>query len=120
MKPAAGVDLAFSAGSRFEGKEGASPEDLLGAALAGCYSMALANALAKEDMAPESVETTAAVTLQPEEVGFGISQIELTTRVRAKGAEPVKFEHIARSTKETCPLAKALLGTTITLHASLV
>jgi osmotically inducible protein OsmC len=113
MKPAAGVDLAFSAGSRFEGKEGASPEDLLGAALAGCYSMALANA-------PESVETTAAVTLQPEEVGFGISQIELTTRVRAKGAEPVKFEHIARSTKETCPLAKALLGTTIRLHASLV
>lgn len=120
MKPENGSPSAFSLGTRFEGQKGSNPEELIGAALSGCFSMALAGALGKEGMKPKRIETKAAVTLHKDDVGFVISSIELTTRAQIENADQVKFEHIARATKESCPVAKALLGTSITLHAELV
>lgn len=120
MKPDHGQAVPFSLGTRFEGVQGSNPEELIGAALAGCFSMALAASLGKEGVEPQKIETTAEVTLIPDEVGFAISKIELKTRVQVSGIDPVKFEHVARSTKESCPVSKALLGTSITLDAQLV
>jgi osmotically inducible protein OsmC len=120
MKPAHAPAIGFSLGTRFEGEQGSNPEELVGSALAGCFSMALAGALGKEGMKPKRIETTAAVTLGKDDVGFVISKIELTTRAQIEGADQVKFEHIARATKESCPVSKALLGTTVTLHAELI
>jgi osmotically inducible protein OsmC len=119
MKPDHGQAVPFSLGTRFEGQQGSNPEELIGAALSGCYSMALAGALGREGMEPEKIATTASVTLDKDEVGFAITKIELTTRVTLPGADKVKFEHIARATKESCPVSKALLGTTITVDAQL-
>jgi osmotically inducible protein OsmC len=120
MKPEHGPAIDFSLGTRFEGKQGSNPEELIGAALAGCFSMALTGALGKEGMPPKHIETSAAVTLAKDDVGFSITGISLKTRVQVENADPVKFEHIARSTKESCPVGKVLLGTTITLDAQLV
>lgn len=120
MKPAHAPTIDFSLGSRFEGQQGSNPEELIGAALSGCYSMALAGALGKEGLQPQKIETTAAVTLDKDEVGFQITKIELNTRVTLPGADQAKFDFIARSTKESCPVSKALLGVSITLDAKLV
>jgi osmotically inducible protein OsmC len=120
MKPAHAPAIPFSLGTRFEGQAGSNPEELIGAALSGCYSMALAGALSKEGLEPSKIETSANVTLDKDDVGFAISKIELTTRVTLPNADAIKFEHIARSTKESCPVSKALLGTTITVDAKLV
>ncbi|MDB4976342.1 MAG: Peroxiredoxin OsmC [Myxococcaceae bacterium] len=120
MTPAHAPAIAFSLGTRFEGQQGSNPEELIGAALSGCFSMALAGALGKEGLEPTKIETTASVTLDKDEVGFAITKIELTTRVAVPGVDQVKFEHIARATKESCPVSKALLGTTITVDAQLV
>jgi len=119
MTPAHGSALPYSLGTRFEGQQGSNPEELIGAALAGCFSMALAAALGKEGMEPKKIETSAEVTLHKDDVGFIISKIELKTRAQIDNADQVKFEHIARSTKESCPVSKALLGTTITVDAQL-
>ena len=120
MKPEHGSAVPFTLSTRFEGAEGSNPEELIGAALAGCFSMALAASLGKEGIEPKMIETKAEVSLGRDEVGFMISKIELTTRVEATGIDAVKFEHVARSTKESCPVSKALLGTTVTLDAQLV
>lgn len=119
MKPEHAPAINFSVGSRFEGAQGSNPEELVGAALSGCYSMALAGALGKEGLEPQKIETSAAVTLAKDEVGFQITKIELKTRVTMPGADAAKFDFIARSTKESCPVSKALLGVTITLDAAL-
>jgi osmotically inducible protein OsmC len=120
MKPEHASAVQFSLGTRFEGVQGSNPEELVGAALAGCFSMALAASLSREGLSPERIETTAAVSLGKDDVGFTISKIELHTKVSVSGIDPVKFDHIARSTKESCPVSKALLGTTVTLDAQLV
>lgn len=120
MKPEHAAAVPFSLGTRFEGQAGSNPEEMIGAALAGCFSMALAASLGKEGLEPQKVDTRAQVTLVADEVGFQISKIELFTKVSVSGIDAVKFDHIARSTKESCPVSKALLGTTITLDAQLV
>lgn len=120
MKPEHAPAIKFSLGTRFEGVAGSNPEELIGAALAGCFSMALSGSLAKEKLEPTKIETTAEVTLAPDEVGFAITKIDLKTRVSVKDLDQVKFEHIARATKESCPVSKALLGVTVTLDAQLV
>src|ERR1700712_91021 len=119
MNPDHAPAIPFSLGTRFEGQAGSNPEELIGAALSGCFSMALAGALGKEGLDPTKIETTANVTLDKDEVGFAISKIELTTRVAVANIDAIKFEHIARATKESCPVSKALLGTTITVDAQL-
>jgi osmotically inducible protein OsmC len=112
-------NMKFS--SRFEDdKTASSPEELIGAALASCYSMALAHALDQSGNTSEKVETSAEVTLAKVSEGFGITEILLKTKVKVKGLDNNKFQEIAEKTKSSCPVSKALTGTTIRLEASLV
>ena len=107
--------------TRFEDdKTASSPEELIGAALASCFSMALANDLDKAGSTPEKVDTSAEVTLEKVGGGFSITGILLKTRVNAKGLTDVKLREIADNTKKNCPVSRVLTGTTIRLEASLV
>jgi len=120
MTPAHAEPIGFSLGSRFEGQPASNPEEVVGAALAGCFSMALTVALEQAGAQPESVSTGAEVTLDKDGAGFSITGIKLTTEVKAGGIDAAKFEEIAQATKKGCPVSKALAGTTITLEAKLV
>lgn len=93
-----------------------SPEELIAAAHATCFSMALSNGLAKEGNAPEALDTKADVTFQP---GTGITGIHLVVRGKVPGLSAADFEAAANEAKENCPVSKALTGTTITLDAAL-
>jgi lipoyl-dependent peroxiredoxin len=120
MKPANGPDVAFSLKTRFEGERGSNPEEMVGAALAGCFSMALSAALGKAGINPTSIETEASVQLDKQGDGFAITTINLQTNAKVPGIEAAKFETIAQETKKQCPVSKALAGTTINLTAKLV
>jgi osmotically inducible protein OsmC len=102
--------------SRFENGEGTNPEELIAAAHAGCYSMALSSNLGKAGYTPTSIETTAAVHLNPPD---GITKIELTTRAVVPGLDDAEFQKIAEDTKDTCPVSKALSAVPMTLSAQL-
>ncbi len=119
MKPAHAGDVGFSLGSRFEGQPASNPEEMIGAALAGCYSMALTAALERGGLTPQSVRTSADVTLEKLADGFSITGIALTTQASVSGVDAAKFQQIAEETKKTCPVSKALAATPITLSASL-
>jgi osmotically inducible protein OsmC len=119
MKPAHGGEATFSLGSRFEGQPASNPEELIGAALSGCFSMALTVSLEKAGLAPQSVRTEANVKLEKVGEGFSITGIELVTKATVSGVDDARFQNIAEETKKTCPVSKALSGTTITLKASL-
>ena len=107
--------------SRFEDdKSSSSPEELIGAALASCYSMALAHALDQAGNTAERIETSAEVTLSKVTDGFGITEILLKTTGKVKGIDNKKFQEIAEKTKSGCPVSKALTGTTIKHEAVLV
>jgi lipoyl-dependent peroxiredoxin len=107
--------------SRFEDdKTASSPEELIGAALASCYSMALAHALDQSGNTAERIETSAEVTLAKVSDGFGITEILLKTTGKVKGLDNKKFQEIAESTKKGCPVSKALTGTTIRLEAVMI
>jgi osmotically inducible protein OsmC len=100
---------SYSAASRFEEGEGTNPEELIAAAHAGCFSMALALGLEQAGHEPESVETTADVHLDPAEGGgFEISRIDLHSRARVPGIDADEFQRIAEETKQGCPVSKAL------------
>ena len=111
---------SYSFPSRFENGEGTNPEELIAAAHAGCYSMALSNMLAKAGFPPDLVETTAAVHLNPVEGGFGITRIDLTTRADVPGIDAAEFEKHAAAAKAGCPVSVALSAVEITLDAALV
>lgn len=120
MKPAHAPEALFSRTTRFEGAETSSnPEELIGAALAGCFSMALTLALEKEGAAPTSVKTDAAVRLEKGAAGFSIVEIDLTTVVAATGVDAEKLDQVAQATKQGCPVGKALglvtIGVTVRL-----
>lgn len=119
MKPANAAEAPFGLGSRFEGQKGSNPEELIGAALSGCFSMALSAALGKSGITPRTIDTQAQVHLDREGEGFKISKIELTTTAAIDGLDGAKFESIAQETKKSCPVSKALAGTTINLSAKL-
>lgn len=119
MKPAHASDIGFSLGSRFEGQPASNPEELLGAALAGCFSMALTAALERGGHKPQSVNTSADVTLEKLPDGFAITGIALTTQASVPGIDDAQFQQIAQDTKKGCPVSKALAATPITLQASL-
>ncbi len=119
MKPAHAAEAVFSMRSRFEGEASSNPEELIGAALSGCFSMALTVALEKAGLKPQSVKTNADVHLEKGSAGFSITQIDLATEASVPGADAAQFQSIAEETKKTCPVSKALAGTTINLKASL-
>lgn len=98
----------YSFGTRFEGTAGANPEELLGAAHAACYSMALSAALAKAGHKPRSVETTATVHLDKVGEGFGITRIDLNTRGEVPGLSEAEFTRFAEDAKANCIVSKAL------------
>jgi len=111
---------AFSFHSRFEDGDATNPEELIGAAHAGCYSMALSNMLAEAGHAPDSVETTAKVTLEMlDDGGPTITKIHLTTEGVVPGLDADGFQEFAEKAKVGCPVSKALAGPSITLDATL-
>jgi osmotically inducible protein OsmC len=119
MKPANAAEVPFNLGTRFEGVKGSSPEEMIGAALAGCFSMALAASLAQVGVAPQTIQTDASVRLEKDGPGFSITQITLTTKAKIPGLDDAKFQQIAQETKKNCPVSKALAGTKIELTAAL-
>lgn len=120
MTPAHAASLPFTFASRFEGQPATNPEELVGAALAGCFSMALSVGLGTAGFTPTKIETHAEVKLDRLTDGFSITGITLTTRATIPGIDAAAFDAIAQLTKKTCPVSKALAGTTITLDAALV
>ena len=110
---------AYSFSSRFEEGAGTNPEELIAAAHAGCFSMALANGLAKAGHPPTRVDTTAAVHLEKGEAGFSIARIDLHTEAEVPGIDESAFAEKAEAAKKGCPVSKALAAVEITLDATL-
>jgi lipoyl-dependent peroxiredoxin len=110
----------YSFSSRFESGTGTNPEELIGAAHAGCFSMALSAALGKAGFQPRRVSTSAGVHIDPVEGGFAITAIDLTTEAEVPGIDNAKFQEIADGAKKGCPVSKALAATEIKLDAKLV
>ena len=110
---------AYSFPTRFENGKGTNPEELIAAAHAGCYSMALANILTSAGYPPEAIETTAGVHLEKVADGFAITRIELTTRGSVPGIDRAEFTKHAEAAKAGCPVSKALAAVDITLDAAL-
>jgi osmotically inducible protein OsmC len=111
---------AYSFVSRFEDGPGTNPEELIAAAHAGCFSMALSNILSQAGHVPTSVDTTATVHIERGEGGFEITRIELSTRGDVPGIDEAEFVKHAEAAKAGCPVSKALAAVGITLDAALV
>jgi osmotically inducible protein OsmC len=109
----------YSFSSRFEDGTGTNPEELLGAAHAGCFSMALSAALGKAGHDPDSVSTTAEVHLDKGDSGFSISRVNLVTEAVVPGIDEDTFTQIANEAKANCPVSRALGAIEITLDATL-
>jgi len=112
----------FSFVSRFEEGEGTNPEELVGAAHAGCYSMFLAALISGEGLTPESVETTNTVTLGKDDLGPCITNIHLDCEVKCEGLSQEKFNELAQAAKAKCPISRLYAGGTaqIDLDAKLL
>lgn len=110
----------YSYVSRFEEGPGTNPEELIGAAHAGCFSMALAGRLATAGFPPERIETHARVHLGRDDVGALVTEIELDTEAHVPGVDEVTFQELAAKAKETCPISRALASTPISLTARLI
>lgn len=111
---------SFSFASRFESGSGTNPEELIAAAHAGCFSMALSNALHEEGYESDSVSTTATVNLNTEGEGPEIDQINLDAEVTVDGLDEGTFLEIAQDAKENCPVSKVLAGAEINLDIRMV
>jgi lipoyl-dependent peroxiredoxin len=109
----------YSFRSRMEDGEGTNPEELIGAAHAGCFSMALSLILGNEGHEPESIDTDAKVRFDKQGEGFAITSIALTTRGKVPGIDEDEFKRLAGVAKENCPVSQALKAVDITLDASL-
>lgn len=105
--------------ARFEGVKGTNPEELLGAAHAGCFTMALSLILGEAKLTAEQMDTTAAVVLEQVEGGFAITSVHLTLKAKIPGTDDKTFQELAAKAKAGCPVSK-LFKTEITLDASLV
>jgi len=110
---------AYSFSSRFEEGTGTNPEELIAAAHAACFSMALSGELGKAGHQPERVRTTAQVHVERGESGFGITRIDLVTRASVPGLDEGAFKEQAEAAKVGCPVSKALAAVEITLDAAL-
>jgi lipoyl-dependent peroxiredoxin len=111
---------AYSFSSRFEEGTGTNPEELIGAAHAGCFSMAFSGGLTKGGFKPESIQTTATVHLLKDDGGFSIKRIELDCSAKVPDIDENKFQEIAEGSKKGCPVSRALAGVEIHLNAKLL
>jgi lipoyl-dependent peroxiredoxin len=120
VSTASGVlsNTQYSFSTRFENGVGTNPEELIAAAHAGCFSMALSNVLAQAGMTADSIDTTATVTFDKVGAGFEITDIHLDLTARIPGADKAKFEEAANNAKANCPVSKVLKAN-ITLDAKL-
>ncbi len=109
----------YGFGSRFEGLPGTNPEELIAAAHAGCFTMALSLILGNAKLTAEKMETSAKVTLEQVEGGYAITAVHLTLQAKIPGADQATFEKLAAMAKAGCPVSK-LLKAEITLDATLV
>jgi osmotically inducible protein OsmC len=121
MRMASGAyEGPYSFQSRFEEGDGTNPEELIAAAHAGCFSMALSGELGRAGKEPESVETEATVHLDKVDEGFAIKRIELRTRVSAPGLDDSGLQEAAEAAKKGCPVSQALAAVeSIEVHAEL-
>ena len=110
----------YSFRSRFEDGDGTNPEELIAAAHAGCFSMALSHILSGAGHTPQRVSTTARVHLEKAGDGFAIPTIELRTEAAVPGIQEAAFKKFAQQAKENCPVSKVLAGAAITLEARLL
>lgn len=108
----------YSFATRFEMGIGTNPEELIAAAHAGCFSMALSGQLENAGLVPESINTTATVTLEKTEAGFTVTEVNLDVRAKIPGASQESFETAANNAKTGCPISR-LLNTKITMEAKL-
>ena len=120
LTTASGVlsNSAYSFHTRFEDGKGTNPEELLAAAHAGCFTMALSNQLAQAGLKADSLETKCTITLEKTDSGFGITQSHLELKARVPGATQEAFDNATAAAKSGCPVSK-LYNTNITLDAKL-
>ena len=110
----------YSFRSRFSDGAGTNPEELIAAAHAGCFSMALAAGLEKSGYSPKRVHTTAKASLEKKDSGYSIGRIELDTEAEVPGIDESTFRQQAEAAKRDCPVSRALAGTNISLTARLI
>jgi osmotically inducible protein OsmC len=108
----------YSFGTRFEDAPGTNPEELIAAAHAGCFSMALSAELGKAGITPETIDTTAALTLEKTDAGFTITAVHLDVKAKIPGVDPHKFDEAAQNAKKGCPVSR-VLNAAITMSAKL-
>ncbi|MBJ7413028.1 MAG: OsmC family protein [Phenylobacterium sp.] len=120
LSSASGVlsDTPYSFKTRFEDEPGTNPEELIAAAHAGCFTMALAFALQREGFTPQELSTEAAVSLDQDGAGFKITRSALTLRAKVPGLSEAKFREVAEAAEKTCPVSR-VLNAEITLDALL-
>ena len=111
-------DYPYGFASRFEGKPGTNPEELIGAAHAGCFTMALSLILGEAGLTADEMNTQADVTLEKKPDGFAITKVHLTLRAKIPGVDDAKFQELAAKAKAGCPVSK-LLKAEISLDAAL-
>lgn len=114
------TQVPYGFAARFEDGAGSNPEELIGGAHAGCFSMALAHELSEAGHPPAQIETTAHVHLEKSGGGFAIPKIELDTEAEVPGIDEDAFQRIAHDAKENCPVSKVLSAAEITLNAKLL
>jgi osmotically inducible protein OsmC len=121
LSSASGVlnSMPYSFATRFEDKPGTNPEELIAAAHAGCFSMALSAILGESGVTPESISTTATVTIEKQGDGFAITESHLEVRAKVPGLQEAKFMEAAGKAEEGCPVSK-VLNAKITMDAKLI
>ena len=110
----------YSFRTRFENEKGTNPEELIAAAHAGCFTMALSAQLTDAELPPETLDTTAVVTMEKTDDGPTVTKIHLVTRAKVPNAEKEKFDDLAKKAKDGCPISRLLKAAEISLDAQLV
>jgi osmotically inducible protein OsmC len=112
--------LQYSFSTRFENGVGTNPEELIAAAHAGCFTMALSGQLTGAGLTAEQIDTSAAVTMDKTDAGWTVTKIHLTTKAKVPGADKAKFDELADAAKKGCPISRLLAAAEITLDATLI
>lgn len=113
------IGAPYSFGARFGEEKGTNPEELLAAAEAACFSMALSGNLERAGATPTRIETRAACTVEKHGAGFKITTMKLVVRATASNIDDAKFQEVAQATKAGCPVSVALAGVQIDIEAAL-